>query len=84
MQPNGTYVRYEQLQQGNYGVGGGDHDGDGDDVGDDGDNDGGDGDGDDDGDDGGDGLGACVQSSVLVEIRGKLAGLVPPRHLGHA
>ena len=42
------------------------------------------GDGDDDGDDGGDGLGACVQSSVLVEIRGKLAGLVPPRHLGHA
>ena len=49
--------------------------GDGDGVGNDGDVD----------DGGNDGLcGACVQSSVLVEIRGKLAGLVPPRHLSHA
>ena len=52
-----------------------DGDGDGDGVGNDGDVD----------DGGNDGLcGACVQSSVLVEIRGKLAGLVPPRHLSHA
>ena len=57
-------------------------DGAGDDAADDGDGDGDDGDVEDGGNDGL--CGACVQSSVLVEIRGKLAGLVPPRHLSHA